>query len=254
MPAGFKIDINSGLGGLLTALTEREKDVTFWTAAALTATAKDVEAAEIAKMSKVFDRPTRFTLNALYVKPATKTDLVAEVRFKDGFGSIPASRYLDPQVHGGPRKHKSHELRLIRAGLMRQDEYAVPGKGVTLDANGNMKGSDIERILSQVGAAEQTAGYQANATKKSLKRAKRKGVGRYFVLRPDQGSARYQLRNVRPGIYWRKGARDIVPVIVFVKRPNYTKRFPFYETAQEVVARRFPVNFKAAMAKYPPRR
>jgi hypothetical protein len=250
---GFKVDVRHALGGLIASLEARTRDVEFWTAAALTATAKDVEAAEVAKMAEVFDRPTRFTLNALYVKPATRGDLVAEVRFKEGFGSIPAWHYLGPEVEGGPRKHKSHELRLIRAGLMHADEFAVPGKGIKLDANGNMKASDIERILSQVGAAEQMAGYKANATKGSLARAKRKGVGRYFLLRPDASDLRYQRRHVRAGIYYRKGLHDLVPVIVFVKAPKYSKRLPFYETAREVIAGRFETHFRAAMAKYPPK-
>jgi hypothetical protein len=249
--SGFKVDIRHGIKAAIRGVAARPRDVAFWTASALTATAKDVEAAEIAKFSEVFDRPTRFTLGALYVKPATPNDLVAEVRFKEGFGSIPARKYLGPQVEGGSRAHKSHELRLIRAGIMRSDEFAVPGAGVVLDAHGNMKGGEIERILSQVGAAEQFAGYKANATKRSLGRAKRKGTGRYFVLRPDAANVRYQRRDVRPGIYWRKGATDIVPIVVFVRSPRYKKRLPFEQTARDVVSRRFLDHFNAAMRRYP---
>ncbi|WP_262048655.1 hypothetical protein [Bradyrhizobium sp. Bra78] len=227
-------DVIRALGNL------RDNDAPIVTAYALTKTGQDIKAAEIDSMKSVFDRPTKFTLNALYLKPATKTDLVAEVYFKDGFGSLPAWRYLGPQVEGGARVHKSHELRLIRAGLMQAEEFAVPGSGIKLDGFGNVPGSTITRILSQLGAAEQKAGYQANATGSKRSRAKKKKAGTYFVLRPGAGGRAD--RNVAPGIYFRDGARGMVPAIMFVRAPRYQKRFPFYETAratfdQKLVAR-----------------
>lgn len=233
MPVHFRVETSDVMRNL-TRLAQR--DAPMVTAYALTKTAQDIKAAEVETMSQVFDRPTRFTLNSLYVKPATKRDLVAEVYFKEGFGSVPAWRYLGPQVEGGPRVHKSHERRLVRQGLMRSGEFAVPGAGIKLDASGNIPGGTIERILSQLGAAEQQAGVQANRTAKSAKRAKRKGVGRYFVLRP--GAAGRMGRDVAPGIYFRQGARDIVPAILFVRAPRYQKRFPFYETARRVFDQR----------------
>lgn len=224
------------------------EDAPFVTAYALTKTAQDIKSAEVRSMSSVFDRPTKFTLNSLFVKPATKTDLTAEVFFKDGFGSIPAWRYLGPQVEGGPRRHKAHELRLIKAGHMKPDEFAVPGAGVKLDAYGNISGSLIERILSQVQAAEQFSGYAANATAKSLKRAKKRKTGRYFVLRPD-GAGRAG-RNVAPGIYFRASVRDVVPVIMFVRAPKYQKRFPFYEVARATVDGKLLAHAREGFERY----
>lgn len=252
MPGGgFKIGVRHGIDAFIADIGERQKDHLFWTAGALTLTAKDVEAAEVEKIAAVFDRPTRFALNALYVKPATKHELVAEVRFKEGFGSIPAWRFLGPQVEGGRRHKKSHERALERAGILRPDEYAVPGKGVTLDANGNMKGGEITRILSDLGANPDPL---SNSTARSRRTKKGRARGRYFVLRPDASDIRYQRRGVQPGIYWRKQLQEIVPVIVFVKAPHYRKLLPFYETAQDVVQRRFAPNYRAMKAKYPPRR
>jgi hypothetical protein len=241
----FKVEA----GDVLKAIADlSEKDAPFVTAYALTKTAQDIAAAEKASMSDVFDRPTNFTLNSLAVKTASKTDLNAIVYFKDGFGSVPAFRYLLPEVEGGDRKHKAHELRLIRAGLMRSNEFAVPGAGVTLDQYGNIPGGTIERILSQVAAAEQFSGYQANATKKSLKAKRRKDIGRYFVLRPDGFGI--SARAAAPGIYWRAGVRDIVPVILFVRAPRYRKRFPFHETAQRVFDERLLLRAREAWQTY----
>jgi len=228
MAVSYKVDTSD----VMRALKDlRDEDAPIVTAYALTKTAQDIKAAEVAKMSEVFDRPTKFTLNALYVKPAAKRDLTAEVFFKEGFGSVPAWRYLGPQVEGGARRHKAFELRLIRAGIMRSDEFAVPGTGVQLDQYGNVRGSLIERILSQLQAAENAggAGYKANQTAASRKR--KRNVVRYFALRP--GGAGSANRTVAPGIYYRApGARAMAPVLMFVRAPAYQKRFPFYETAQ----------------------
>jgi hypothetical protein len=224
------------------------EDAPMVTAYALTKTGQDIKQAQIETMKEVFDRPTKFTLNALYLKPATKRDLTAEVYFKEGYGSIPAWRYLGPQVEGGPRVHKSHETRLIRAGVMKPEEFAVPGKGAKLDGFGNMSGSTIERILSQVQAAEQWAGYQANETARSRKRNKKRNTGRYFVLRPD-GSGRAG-RNVAPGIYFRAGPGDMVPVIMFVRQPRYKKRYPFFEVAEKTFNDRLLANAQAGFERF----
>lgn len=230
MAIHFKVETSDVIAALKNLANE---DAPIVTAYALTKTAQDIKADEVETMKGVFDRPTRFTLNALYVKPAKKRDLVAIVEFKEGFGSIPAWRYLGPQVEGGARQHKAHEKRLIRAGHMKPEEFAVPGAGAKLDSFGNMSGPMIERILSQVGAAEQSSGYQANATGSRRSKAKRKKSGNYFALRPELAGPAG--RKVAPGIYYRApGANAMVPVIMFVKPPRYQKRFPFYERAQLV--------------------
>ena len=229
MPDFIKVDaldVITRLGGM------RTEDARFLAAYIATFTAKDVERAEKAKMIDVFDRPTSWTLNSLWVKTASKDEAepTAVVYFREG-GGTPAWRYLMPEVEGGARSLKSHERRLIRAGVMHAGEFAVPGPGVKLDGHGNIPGSTIELILSQVSAAEQFAGYQANATQKSLRTRRRKGLGRYFYLRPDAAVPRLA-RAVAPGIYYRAGAKDIVPVILFVRAPRYQKRFPFHEVAK----------------------
>lgn len=209
----------------------REKDAPFVLAYALTKTAQDIQASEVDEMKAVLDRPTNYTLNATYVKPATKRDLTAEVGFKDGFGSVPASRYLSPEVEGGVRSHKAHELRLIRAGLMKSSEFAVPGSGVKLDSFGNIPASTIKLILSQV----QSAG-KAQAT------------GRYFVLRP--GGAGNSNRKGAAGIYYRAGRHDIVPVLLFVSAPRYRKRYPFYETSKRTFDARLLIRAREGFDRF----
>lgn len=242
MAGSFDIQISDKLADFARQITDiQQNNLPFVTAYALTKTAQDIKTAEIDRMRGAFDRPTRFTLNALQTVPATKRDLRASVRFKDGFGSIPASRYLGPEVDGGPRVHKSHERRLIAAGIMRPGEFAVPGKLAPLDSYGNMRGSTIERMLSDVQAAG-GAGYDANATAKTRRRKRRGGKGTYFAVR-DQG-------RLPAGIYFRLGLRDIRPILLFVRSPHYAKLLPFYETADDIVAARYPVHFANGWARY----
>lgn len=233
---GFQVSVGADLDRFIEHIDAYgSTHVPFVTAYALTKTAGDLKRAAVDEMAKVFDRPTRWTLNSLYVKPATKNDLSARVHFKDGSG-VPAWKYLGPQVEGGPRAHKSHEQRLIRAGVMRSDEYAVPGRGAKLDGYGNLAGSQIELILSQVKAAELYAGYRANVTKRSQSRTMKRG--RYFVLRPDWPVPPEQSRAIRkvfPGVYWRAaGQQQIVPVLMFVRAPVYRQRFRYYELAEQI--------------------
>lgn len=81
----------------LSALAQRQ--IPFATASALTALAKRVAAEERKALSRVFDRPTPFTLNAIGVRAARKTNLQATVFMKD----IAAS-YLAPYEFGGVHK------------------------------------------------------------------------------------------------------------------------------------------------------
>jgi hypothetical protein len=243
---GFSIDVRSNVSDVLRAVDELQHNkVPFYTAYALTKTAGDVRQAQYESMRQVFDRPTRFTLNSLYVRPATKQILVAVVEFKEGFNSIPAWRYLGPQIEGGHRKKKSHERALERVGILKAEEYVVPGGGARLDAHGNMRGGDITRILSQLGAAEHHAGYSANMTKRSRSRNVRRAGGTYFVIR-DHAS----LPN---GIYQRKGSKEISGVMMFVSRPVYDKRLPWAETAKRTVQQRFAMRFREGIRRFPPR-
>jgi len=238
--AGITIDFRSDLKDVLRSLGQiREDQIPFLTAYALTKTAQDIKAAEIRVMEGVFDRPTRFTLNSLFVKPATKKELEAVVHFKEGFGSVPAWRYLGPQVEGGPRKKKSHERALERANILRGDEFCVPGKGVNLDSFGNMKGGEITRILSRLSASPDPL---QNVTARSARRNKRRGAAAYFVAR-GQG-------RLPDGIYQRVGLRNVKPVLIFVRQPRYHKRFPFYEQARQVYAARFAFHMRDGFTKF----
>jgi len=239
MAGTFQLDISAAFDNFARQASEIERsNIPFVTAYALTKTAQDVKAAIVDSMGSVFDRPTRFTLNALQVVPATKRDLRSAVAFKQGFGSIPASRYLGPEVEGGGRAKKSHERALERAGILKAGEYAVPTKLAPLDGSGNLKGSVITRMLSDVMA---NPDEQSNSTAKTRARKRKRGGGYYFAVRRP---------NLPAGIYFRLGLRDIRPILLFVRAPSYSKRLPYYDIATDVTSKRLPVHFAEGLQRY----
>ncbi len=150
MQINIKID---GLDAALSALegfSTRRMNAAI--ATALSRTASDTKAALQREMRDSFDRPTPFTLNSVFVKRATATDLTAEVGIKDDqAGTRPAQRWIRWQVYGGERTMKAFERLLVAHGYMRDGDRAVPGQAAKLDAYGNISRGQIIQILSQLG-------------------------------------------------------------------------------------------------------
>jgi hypothetical protein len=223
---------------------------------ALNATAEGIQTAEIEKMKEVFDRPTSYTLNATYVKYASMQKLSAEVGFREFAGKgTPAHKYLSPQIYGGDRNLKRFEKALQAKGVLPQGMFAVPGKGASLNGNGNMSAAQIIQILSYFDAFGEQ-GYKANMT--DTKRAKMaKGTKKsgssltYFVSKgPGSVNINGKPQHLPAGIYARFGftwGSGIKCIIRFVKKPSYQKRFPFFETAEKYADRVFLTKLSGAV-------
>lgn len=235
-----------------------EDQIPFATALAMTRTAQDVRNAEKAAMPAQLDRPTRFTLNSLYVRGATKQRLKAEVWLKDT-GDTAARQYLRSQIHGGTRPMKRFERALQGAGLMPQGWVAVPGKRVPLDAFGNVPGKFVVQLLSYLSAFSEQ-GYSANMTdKRKAKLADRKLSARGFVqiggvmyfVSHGPGERNGRRQHLPRGIWAKSGTHgvDVWPVFLFVPAARYRGRFTFYETAQATIDRRFPQHWRQAWAE-----
>jgi hypothetical protein len=230
----------TGLRERLQSLDRLEREQLPEAAAlALTTTAYDVRDALVNEMRTVFDRPTRYTLNSLFVERASIERMKARVWLKDreqDSGGRPASEWLAPQIYGGGRNQKAVEKRLSDKGALPDGKYIVPGKGLKLDAYGNISRGTMNKILSGLGA--QFDRY-ANST------TSRRSVGnfkRYFVMKKGN----------RPiGIAERtgKGKSGMRMVIAFASRPQYSKRFDFFEVAKRVAEDRLPIRFELALAR-----
>lgn len=220
----------------------QKKQLPFATAVALTSTAWLIAGRRGKKgdleldLPKYIDRPRK--TNAFYAKKATKQSLTAEVRFKDsgrnpGTQVYPASYYY-AQVFGGPRRAKAHEKSLRRMGILGSNEFTVPGTGMMLNKFGNLTGGTYSKILADVNATYTGGDDIGSGFGQRTTKAKKK---KYF----------YHPTKPR-GIWIRAGKRRAYPALMFIKQPQYKKRFPMQRLVDDAVDRRFTKEFRKAMA------
>lgn len=222
-----------------------DRQLPFATARALTQTAKQAQAAVRNRMTRVFDRPTAYTLNSTFVRPATRSRLSARVWLKDDAAkAIPPAKYLLPQVEGGGRRQKRSEILLTRAGILPDGWYLVPSKSVRLDGSGNVPRSLVVKIITDLRASFDVGTTSNRLTRQQAReRGKRFRQSRFFVVRPG-GRA-------QPGIYRRIDSafgRAAQPVMIFTAQPQYDKRLDFFETVERSVREGLEPNFSVSLA------
>ncbi|WP_018991290.1 hypothetical protein [Aromatoleum toluclasticum] len=259
----IRISVKHDLPQLATALKAHNRKVEVAAQRALLKTARIVKDIEQKEMAKVFDRPTRWTLNAFEVV-IDKGEMSARVQVKDGYWHR-ADNYLNSQIVGGGRKDKAFELALRKRGLLPAGWYAVPGRKAALDAYGNMSVGQIKQVLSWFDSAEPYAGSTQNMGEKGRNK-RRKGTRtkrgfEYFAAMPGRrvggGSWKEGRRqNLKPGIYKRtsfsfvgtRGGRmsAIEPILMFVTRAQYRPRFDFYGVGRKAIEQNFAREYAEA--------
>jgi len=244
----IKIDI-SGIKEVQAALAKAPGQINFALANAMNKTALQAKSEIQTEMPRVFDRPTPWVINSLRVKFASKSNLVAEVAYKDK-NSVESSRsMIEPHVFSGKRHHKAMEARLMNIGLLPAGYSVVPGAAAKLDANGNMSQGQISQILNVLGAYTE-AGYNKadNRTVKRLAKGnvKKNTYGFVYWVNPVGGT---KAKHLPPGVYQRISTgfgTSLKPVLIFVKEAQYKKRLDFFGIAQKVIDRDFTGNFTQA--------
>lgn len=195
----------------------QHKQVPFAAATALNNLAAEVVAAEKDEMQSVFDAPTNWTLNSIFIrKYARKDDLAVVVDFKDGTKGRSAGKYLAAQIHGGGRRTKAVESFFIGKGLMPAGYHIVPAAGARLNRHGNIT----------------LAAYRAMV----------KGVadGTHFALHRQRGK-------LQAGLYKRSRKGKVRAVLIYVSDAEYQKRLQYFEVAERVVSEKQTSIFDAAL-------
>lgn len=207
------------------------------TVSALNNTAFDALDAAKQEMERVFDRPTRWTLNALMVWRATVDKPQAEVRERP---SVSKRHYLKVQAAGGERPQTGVE-RLLKATVSEAAFHAAvtPARGARLDGHGNWSPGQRNQLLSALGAQRDRA---ANTTAVSKRRNKGKRAT-FFV--PDAKS------RLSPGVYARVG-KNVDKVVNFTRTaPVYDQRIDYHAVierkAEEVFEDHFARRLKDAL-------
>lgn len=229
-------------------IAELTKDLQLWrgqipfaASLALNNTGRAAKADLVQEMPRVFDRPTPYTLNSVYMKASTKTELRVIIGLKDDtFKGTPASRYVGPEIFGGGRSLKRFERALLARRLLPVGMMAVPGAAAKLDAYGNINRGQIVQILSALRAFGEQ-GYSANRTARGY--GTKGPHAEYFVGRPGRGKAPL-------GVWQRVGfamGSAVRPVLIFVRANQYRARFDFFGVGQRAFDREFRGQFVLAM-------
>ncbi len=236
------LDVRSNIAQVLRRVEERQKSIPVAVSNALNLTAFKVREQEIEVMKRVFDRPTRYTLGALFVLRATREAPTAKVFLKE---SNVGRHYLRPEIFGGARIPKGFELVLRSAGLLPKDMFAVPGSAAKIDAFGNMSRGQLSQVMSALRVAEHLSGYSANRTPESRRRRRRR-IAEYFVGRPGGKLPLGVWQSMR----FAQGSA-VKPILIFVRRPTYSRRFAFFDVAERVAGKAFPQFFERELRGIP---
>jgi hypothetical protein len=229
----IKLSVSNNLKEFQQQLTQIEKQqLPFATRMALTRCAQQAKSDLRDEMLKRFNKPTPYTLNSLYVSPATKNQPFASVEIKgDAFKGRPPIKWLGPEIDGGARSMKGFELKLSgQSGGM----YAVPSNRISdqLDQYGNFSRAKIRLLLSRLSAAS-GSGYDANIGKRTREKLRKRGVLNYQtrgrrLATSDFFVARSKRTNSPFGVYQFLGNHQVKPWLIFTPNaPSYTQRLPF---------------------------
>lgn len=239
----IKLDSKFNPSQQLSEIVDRH--LPFVTARALTVTANGMKDEIKNEMLRVFDNPTRYTLNSQLVIRAEKTDDVpkAELTFRSFGSGTPAYKYLRTNALGGGRRHKRYERALIANGYMFENEYTIPGKGARLNSHGNITGGQINQMLSQL--RSQRSDFRQNATNSKRSRQNRSSR-RYFILRSGNGFAD---RSATRGIYTSTGRNRKAKLFLRIVQspPQYDPTFDYFGVGKTYANSNFPRIFNQSL-------
>ncbi len=249
-PSLIRIDVDPG-GVLARQFTDLElKNLPFAARQAATATGFAVRERWYDVITRVFDRPTEITRKAPLVDKATKDKPYATVYLRDeAFKGTPPAKYLLAEVLGGVRRHKAFENRLIAAGILPANQFAVPGKGADLDGFGNIPGSRLNAILSQLRARFDPLQNETTTSRaRRVKREKKVGSRRGDYLAVGPGAP----NGLVAGVYQRVSTAHggaIKSILAFVRPPSYQVRYDIFGLAKGIYQQQFPFHFENELAK-----
>jgi len=206
------INAKTNIGEVQRKLQKAHKKTLFAESEALNMTAKKVASAQRAEANKVFDRPTPYTLNAMFSQNT-----------KLGFVGV-FSKYNTLQV----------EL--------------IPGANRGKFTGGGRRVNDL--LSLQIDGGIRTPQKTALVVP-TLKARKNKfgNLGRRYVktLLSREGHVQLGRRDgVQPGIYRRSKRGKLTMLVAYEPRAQYRARFGYYRVAQSVFGREFNREFDKA--------
>lgn len=177
----------------------------------------------------IFDKPTPWTINALYVVKSTKKKLEAALEYRDwATKGTPSVKIIHHLVYGGDRRYKRSEILLQQHGIIGKGKWLVPASGARKDQYGNVLKSDISRMLSSLQATLDTA--------QRSKGEKRKA---FFISKSRKVIYR------RQNLYGR--GKTALPFMWVVDKLNYKPIYPFEHIVNSYIARIYEAKMREAI-------
>ena len=240
------INVSADVDKAVRHLHGVSKQIPFAASLAINRTAQKVKKKEEHEIRDVFDRPTPYIQNSIFLKPSNKRNLTAIVGIKDiAIKGNPATKILRAEIGGGARRLKRYEVLLRSTGNLPSGYYTVPGQAAKMDQYGNISRSQITQILSYFKSFPE-AGYKANATEatkaKLAKSTKSRRGFQYFIGKVgDKGTL---------GIWQRVKSNfgtSTRPILIYVRSTNYEPIFDFEFVATNTVRKEFVAEFENAI-------
>ena len=228
--------------------------VPFAASLALNRVAKNARDELRSQMKTTFDNPVPFTLNSVFIKSSTKSDLRAKVGLKEfAAKGNPASKYLLPQIAGGPAYATRFQKSLRFKGILQKDEYAIPTQSDYLRRNkyGNVTPGQYTQILYGLQAFRDSSAFAYKKHSKNKKQVTYEHITTKQYI-DNRGSKLGDKRGLYPGIYLRtKAAIESQESALFwiTKSPIFQPKFPLVEIASNRVRKDWDKEFGKALAE-----
>lgn len=231
--------------------------VPFAASLALNRVAKNARDELRKQMKSTFNNPepVPFTLNSVFIKSSTKSDLRAKVGLKEfAAKGNPASKYLLPQIAGGPAYATRFQKSLRFKRILEKDEYAIPTQSDYLRRDkkyGNVTPGQYTQILYGLQAFRDSSAFSYQKHSKSKKQVGYEAITtRYY--NENRGSKLGDNRGLYPGIYLRtkRAIEDKESALFWItKTPIFQPKFPLVEIASNRVRKDWDKEFGKALAE-----
>ena len=228
------INVTDTIAAAIKRTTKIERSIDKSTNNAFGKLAFDLRKEQQRVMRVSFKSVVPYTLNAIRARTpkATGDYQTAGVYFiEQGAKGREAHKYLTPNIKGGSRRFKPHEVALFKAGLIPSGAYTQKGENTTLK-----NGGQYQRMLSQLQAQRKGS---MNETEASARRKKR--TSDFFVI----------YRGSEPIAIARRTAGSItVELAVTHTKPMYKPTYDFYGTSLAYTKTNFQRLFNAQMKRH----
>lgn len=227
------INVTDTIAAAIKRTTKIEKSIDKATNNAFGKLAFELRSEQQRVMRVSFKSVVPYTLGAIRARtPKAAGDYQkAGVYFiEQGARGREAHKYLTPNIKGGSRRFKPHEVALFKAGLIPAGSYTQKGDNTTLT-----NGGQYQRMLSQLKAQRKE---RMNETEASARRKKR--TSDFFVL----------YRGSEPIAIARRTAGSItVELAITQTKPMYKPIYDFYGTSMAYTKTNFKRLFDAQMRR-----